>query len=142
MPRRPSQRRASGVKARGSLRQRMEQVEIAIVGAGFGGIGLGVRLRQSGHDSFAIFDRDEGPGGTWRANTYPGLSCDIPSHLYSFSFAPNREWSHRYSSQEEILAYLERLTDEHGLRDQMRTRTEVRSAKFDPGTRRWRIDTS
>src|SRR3954451_4665420 len=142
MPRRPSQRRASGVKARGSLRQRMEQVEIAIVGAGFGGIGLGVRLRQSGYDSFAVFDRDEGPGGTWRANTYPGLSCDIPSHLYSFSFAPNPDWSHRYSPQEEILGYLERLVDENGLRERLRPHTEVDSARFDASARRWRIDTS
>src|SRR5436309_8685406 len=120
----------------------MDQVDIAIVGAGFGGLGLGVRLKQAGLDSFAIFDRDEGPGGTWRANTYPGLSCDIPSHLYSFSFAPNPDWSHRYAPQEEILAYLERLVDEHGLRERLRPRTEVHSARFDPAARRWRIDTS
>src|SRR5436309_9566203 len=120
----------------------MDQVDIAIVGAGFGGLGLGVRLKQAGLDSFAIFDRDEGPGGTWRANTYPGLACDIPSHLYSFSFAPNRKWSHRYSSQEEILGYLERLVDEQGLGDRLRTDTEVKSARFDPATRRWLVETS
>jgi len=120
----------------------METVDVAIVGAGFGGIGLGVRLGQSGYDSFAVFDRDEGPGGTWRANTYPGLSCDIPSHLYSFSFAPNPDWTHRYSPQEEILAYLERLVDEHGLRERLRPRTEVRSARFDSDARRWRVDTT
>src|SRR4051794_29726829 len=120
----------------------MERVDIAIVGAGFGGIGLGVKLRQSGFDSFAMFDRDEGPGGTWRANTYPGLSCDIPSHLYSFSFAPNREWTHRYAPRDEILAYLERLVDEHGLRERLHSGTEVKEARFDPDTRRWRVETS
>jgi cation diffusion facilitator CzcD-associated flavoprotein CzcO len=120
----------------------MEQVDIAIVGAGFGGVGLGVRLQQAGFRDFAIFDRDEGAGGTWRANTYPGLACDIPSHLYSFSFAPNPGWSHRYSPRDEILAYLDGLVDEHGLRDRLRSRTEVEEARFDGNTRRWRIHTS
>src|SRR5919201_7057785 len=120
----------------------MEKVETAIVGAGFGGIGLGARLTQAGLGDIAIFERDEGPGGTWWANTYPGLSCDIQSHLYSYSFAPNRAWTRRYPPRDEILAYLERVIDDFGLRDRLRTRTEVTSARFDPEARRWRLETS
>jgi cation diffusion facilitator CzcD-associated flavoprotein CzcO len=120
----------------------MKSVDVAIVGAGFGGIGLGARLRQAGFDSLAILERDDGPGGTWRANTYPGIACDIPSHLYSFSFSPNREWSRRYPGQSEILSYLERIVDEQGLRESLRSGTEVESARYDEGARRWRLETS
>ena len=69
------------------------QFRVAIVGAGFGGLGMAIRLKQSGIDDFVVFERDEDVGGTWWANTYPGCQCDIPSHLYSYSFAPNAEWS-------------------------------------------------
>jgi cation diffusion facilitator CzcD-associated flavoprotein CzcO len=112
---------------------------IAIVGAGFGGIGLGIQLRRSGFDSFAILEQGDGVGGVWRDNTYPGLTCDVPSHLYSFSFEPNHEWSRRFPPQREILAYLERCVDKHGLRDHIRLRVEVESAEFDSGQGRWRI---
>jgi cation diffusion facilitator CzcD-associated flavoprotein CzcO len=117
-------------------------VDVAIVGAGFGGIGLAARLRQAGFHSLAIFERDRGPGGTWRANSYPGLACDIPSHLYSLSFVPNREWSRRYPGRDEILAYLERIVDEFGLRERLRDETEVASACFDADARRWRLETA
>src|SRR5688572_18569986 len=66
---------------------------VCIVGAGFGGIGLGIRLKQAGIDSFTIFEREGGVGGVWRDNSYPGLTCDVPSHLYSFSFEPKHDWS-------------------------------------------------
>src|SRR3954469_7499 len=90
----------------------MEHVEVAIVGAGAGGLGLAARLRQEGETSFAIFERADRIGGTWRDNTYPGAASDVPSHLYSFSFAPNPHWSRRFPPQAEMLRYLERLTDD------------------------------
>src|SRR4051795_1415287 len=109
----------------------MERVDVAIVGAGAGGLGLAARLRQAGESSFAIFDRADRVGGTWRANTYPGAASDVPSHLYSFSFAPNPHWSRRFPPQAEMLRYLERLTDDFGLRPTLRLRTEVTNARDD-----------
>src|SRR4051812_31398759 len=100
-----------------------ERVDVAIVGGGAAGLGLSARLRSSGFDSFAIFERGERPGGTWRANTYPGAACDVPSHLYSFSFDPNPRWSRRYSPQAEILRYFEGFADRHGLRPHLRLRS-------------------
>jgi cation diffusion facilitator CzcD-associated flavoprotein CzcO len=119
----------------------MERVEVAIVGGGAGGLALGARLRAAGETSFAILERDEGVGGTWRANTYPGCACDIPSHLYSFSFFTQGDWSRRYPTQPEMLRYFERLTDAFGLRPHLRLRTEVRDARFDPAAGRWRVRT-
>jgi len=81
-------------------------IDIAIVGAGFGGLGAAIRLRQAGFTDFLLFDAGEDVGGTWRDNTYPGCACDVPSHLYSFSFARNPDWSNTFSGQAEIWAYL------------------------------------
>src|SRR3954469_13973051 len=117
----------------------MERLQVAIVGGGPGGLGLPPRLRQAGESSFAIFDRADRVGGTWNANTYPGAASDVPSHLYSFSFAPNPGWTRRFPPQAEMLEYLERLTDDFGLRPSLRLSTEVTGARFDPATRRWRI---
>jgi cation diffusion facilitator CzcD-associated flavoprotein CzcO len=113
---------------------------IVIVGAGFGGIGLAIQLRRAGIESFTIVEKADGVGGVWRDNTYPGLSCDVPSHLYSFSFEPNHEWTRRYPPQSEILAYLERCADRHGLRDRIRLRTEVAAAEFDEQHGEWRVE--
>ena len=110
---------------------------VAIVGAGFGGIGLGIKLRQAGIESFTIFEKAGGVGGVWRDNCYPGLTCDVPSHLYQFSFEPNHDWTRRFPQRDEILAYLERLTDKHGLREHMRFATEVASADFDEERACW-----
>ena len=82
------------------------RLRVGIVGAGFGGIGMAVKLKQAGFYDFTIYERGETVGGVWRANTYPGAACDVPSHLYSFSFAPGHRWSRRYAPQQEILAYL------------------------------------
>jgi cation diffusion facilitator CzcD-associated flavoprotein CzcO len=112
---------------------------IVIVGAGFGGIGLGIQLRRAGIDSFTILEKADAVGGVWRDNTYPGLTCDVPSHLYSFSFEPNHDWTRRYPPQPEILAYLERCVDRHGLGDYIRFGTEVASAEFDAVRGAWRI---
>jgi cation diffusion facilitator CzcD-associated flavoprotein CzcO len=110
---------------------------VAVVGAGFGGIGLGIKLKQAGIDSFTIFEKGGGVGGVWRDNSYPGLTCDVPSHLYQFSFEPNHDWTRRFPQRDEILAYLERVTDKYGLREHMRFATEVASADFDDERGHW-----
>jgi cation diffusion facilitator CzcD-associated flavoprotein CzcO len=115
---------------------------VAIVGAGFGGIGLGIQLRKAGIESFTILEKAGGVGGVWRDNVYPGLTCDVPSHLYSFSFEPKHDWSRRYPRREEILAYLEHCTDKYGLRRHLRLGTEVAEAGFDEAAGRWRIRTT
>jgi cation diffusion facilitator CzcD-associated flavoprotein CzcO len=120
----------------------MERVDVAIVGAGIAGLGLGARLRAAGRDSFVILERDDAPGGTWRENTYPGAACDIPSHLYSYSFAANPRWSRRYSPQREILRYLEGFAEAHGLTPHVRTGREVTNARFDGQTRTWKVETA
>ena len=75
------------------------EVEVLIVGAGFGGLGLAIRLQQSGIRNFLLLEKGDEVGGTWRENTYPGCACDVPSHLYSFSFEPKKDWSRTYAPQ-------------------------------------------
>ena len=87
---------------------------VAVIGAGPGGIAMGIQLAAGGHD-FTIFDRADGFGGTWRNNTYPGAACDVPSHFYSYSFALNPRWSKTFANQPEILSYLQRVAADHGL---------------------------
>jgi cation diffusion facilitator CzcD-associated flavoprotein CzcO/acetyl esterase/lipase len=113
---------------------------VAIIGAGFGGIGLGMSLKRAGIDSFEIFEKAQGIGGVWRDNTYPGATCDVPSHLYSFSFEPNPDWSRVYSPQPEILDYLERCVEEYGIGPNLRLGTEVTRADFDEESGHWRIE--
>ena len=115
---------------------------VAIIGAGFGGIGLAITLKKAGIDSLTIFEKAEGVGGVWRHNTYPGAACDVPSHLYSFSFEPNPDWSRRYSPQPEILDYLERCVEKYGLRPSLRLGIEVTRAEFDDESSKWRIETA
>jgi cation diffusion facilitator CzcD-associated flavoprotein CzcO/acetyl esterase/lipase len=114
---------------------------VAIIGAGFGGVGLGMTLKRAGIDSFQIFEKAEGIGGVWRDNTYPGAACDVPSHLYSFSFEPNPDWTRVYSPQPEILDYLERCVEKYGIGPNLRLGTEVTRAEFDESVGRWRIET-
>ncbi len=89
-----------------------EHHRIAIVGSGFSGLGMAVKLKQAGIEDFVVLERTGDVGGTWHLNTYPGCQCDIPSHLYSFSFAPNPDWSRTYSLQPEIWEYLRRVSRE------------------------------
>jgi cation diffusion facilitator CzcD-associated flavoprotein CzcO len=117
------------------------RLEVGIVGAGFGGLGMGIQLDRLGDTDYTIFERGETVGGVWRANTYPGAACDVQSHLYSFSFAPGHEWSRRYAPQPEILTYLEKLTDGFGLRPHLRLNTSIEAASFDPDTGRWTLTT-
>src|SRR3954464_11152421 len=103
---------------------------VAIIGSGFSGIGLAIRLRQEGVEDFVVLERNEGVGGTWWANTYPGCACDVPSHLYSFSFAANPGWTRTYSRQPEIREYLPRVVSEHGVTPLIRLDTEVQGARW------------
>jgi cation diffusion facilitator CzcD-associated flavoprotein CzcO len=118
-----------------------QSVRVAIIGAGFGGLGMAIRLRQVGIDDFLVFERDSDVGGTWWANTYPGCQCDVPSHLYSYSFALNPEWTRTYPLQPEIRDYLRRCADQFGIRDHIRFDCPVRRADWDEEAGVWRIDT-
>jgi cation diffusion facilitator CzcD-associated flavoprotein CzcO len=112
------------------------------VGGGFGGVGAVVMLQRAGYHDVTVFERAERIGGVWHHNTYPGAACDIPSHLYEFSFQPNPHWSRRYAPQAEIQAYLEHVAESHGVTDRIRTGTEVRRARWDEGRGKWLLDTS
>jgi cation diffusion facilitator CzcD-associated flavoprotein CzcO len=116
-------------------------VHVGIIGAGFAGLGMAIALRRAGMTDFVVWERDPEIGGTWWANTYPGCQCDIPSHLYSFSFALNPEWRRTYAPQAEIEDYLRRVTDEFGLRPYIETSCAVTSAAWDEASDRWRVST-
>ena len=115
---------------------------IAVVGGGFGGVGAAVMLRRAGYPNVTVFEKGERVGGVWHHNTYPGAACDIPSHLYEFSFDPNPNWTRRYAPQAEIQEYLEDVARRHGVADRIRTSTEVAAARWDAGRDRWVLDTS
>jgi cation diffusion facilitator CzcD-associated flavoprotein CzcO len=115
---------------------------VAVVGAGFGGVGAAVMLRRAGYDDVTVLERGERVGGVWHHNTYPGAACDVPSHLYEFSFDPNPRWSRRYAPQAEIQAYLENVARRHGVLDRIRTSTEVKSARWDRERSRSILETS
>lgn len=114
---------------------------IAIIGAGFAGIGAAIRLKQAGIESFTMFERAAEVGGTWRDNTYPGCACDVQSHVYSLSFAQNPNWSRRYSTWDEIQRYLIDLVDEYGLDAHLRRNTEIVRAEFDEDAGTWTLTT-
>ena len=117
-------------------------VSIAIVGSGFGGIGAAIQLKREGFDDFALFERAHDVGGVWRDNSYPGAACDVQSHLYSFSFAPNPRWSHAFSRQPEILDYLRRCARDYGLLPHVRFGHTVLDASWSEAEQHWVIETS
>ncbi|MFF9481273.1 flavin-containing monooxygenase [Streptomyces sp. NPDC014733] len=119
-----------------------EHVRVAVIGSGFGGLGAAVRLRREGITDFVVLERAGSVGGTWRDNSYPGCACDVPSHLYSFSFAPNPRWPRNFSGQPHIRAYLEHVADTFGLRPHLRFHAEVESARWDGDALRWEIETA
>jgi cation diffusion facilitator CzcD-associated flavoprotein CzcO len=119
----------------------MSDFPIVIIGAGFGGIGMAIRLKQAGIESFTIFERGAEIGGTWRDNTYPGAACDVPSHAYSLSFEPYPGWTRKFSPAEEIQAYLLRLVEKWGLRARLRLGTEIVEARFDEARGEWTLVT-
>jgi cyclohexanone monooxygenase len=116
-------------------------LSVGIIGAGPGGLALGIFLRKAGFRDFTIFDREDGVGGTWRINTYPGLACDVKSHLYSYSFDLNANWSRLWSGQPEILAYFERCAQRYELLPNLKLHTEIVSAQWDPASTSWHLTT-
>nr|WSY54253.1 NAD(P)/FAD-dependent oxidoreductase [Streptomyces sp. NBC_00886] len=119
-----------------------EHVRAAVIGSGFGGLGAAVRLRREGVTDFVVLERADGVGGTWRDNSYPGCACDVPSHLYSFSFAPNADWPRTFSGQEHIRAYLEHVADVFRLRPHIRFNSEVKMMTWDAERLCWDIETA
>ncbi|MFP5218661.1 MAG: flavin-containing monooxygenase [Actinomycetes bacterium] len=117
-------------------------VSVAVIGSGFGGVAAAVRLKQAGVRDLVLFEKGDDVGGVWRENTYPGAACDVPSHLYSFSFAPKADWSRRFAPQGEILQYLRDVAREFDVLRHVRLRTEVLSASFDEQRARWSLDLS
>jgi cation diffusion facilitator CzcD-associated flavoprotein CzcO len=120
----------------------VRHARIGILGAGFGGIGIAIRLKQAGIEDFVIWERDADVGGTWWANTYPGCQCDIPSHLYSFSFAPNPEWTRTYPLQPELKRYLREVTERFEIDEHVHFGCEVTAAKWDERDGVWRVETA
>lgn len=114
-------------------------LDVLIVGSGFSGLGMAIALKKAGRDSFVILEKANGVGGTWRENQYPGCACDVPSHLYSYSFEPYPRWSRMYAEQPEILGYLEHCADKYGLRPHLRFGKEVVRAEFDETEALWRV---
>lgn len=115
---------------------------MAVVGGGFGGVGAAVMLRRAGYDDVVVFERGERVGGVWHHNTYPGAACDVPSHLYEFSFAPNPGWSRRYAPQAEIQSYLESVARRYGVLDRIRTGTAVIRARWVEDRHKWELETT
>ena len=118
----------------------MTRVDVAIVGAGFAGLGMAMALRRAGRDDFVVLERGETVGGTWRDNTYPGVACDVPSHLYGFAAHPHPTWSATFAPGPEIHAYLEAVAEHEELGDRLRLRTPVLGAEWDAAAALWRID--
>jgi cation diffusion facilitator CzcD-associated flavoprotein CzcO len=119
-----------------------QHTDIAIIGSGFSGLAMASRLKRSGRDDFLILERARDVGGTWRENTYPGCRCDVPSHVYSFSFAPNPDWSATFSPQPEIRDYLRRTAADEGLLEHVRYGCEVENAHWDADAGCWQLQTS
>src|SRR4051794_21744850 len=119
-----------------------EHVDIAIVGAGFGGLGMAINLQQAGHRDFVVLDRAGDVGGTRVANSFPGCKCDVQSTLYSFSFGPKHDWPHTYPEQPQILDYLRECVTRFGIGDRIRLNTELTEAAWDGDARRWRLTTT
>ena len=119
-----------------------EHVHTFVVGAGFAGLCLAIRLQQQGEPDFLVAERGDDVGGTWRDNTYPGAACDVPSQLYSFSFAPNPDWSRSFSPQPEIQAYIRCVAASSGVLDRFRFRTDVEEARWVEREQRWHVRTS
>jgi cation diffusion facilitator CzcD-associated flavoprotein CzcO len=115
---------------------------IAIIGSGFGGLGVAIELKRAGYTDIVLLEKGEEVGGVWRENTYPGAACDIPSPYYSFSYEPNPRWPRRYSSQPVILDYLRTVADSYDVRRHIRFGTEVTAADFDASARKWTVHTS
>ena len=116
-------------------------VDVLVVGAGFSGLGAAIRLTQEGFDDLVVLERGSDVGGTWRDNSYPGAACDVPSHLYSYSFALNPDWSRAFSPQGEIYDYMRDVAHQTGVRDKIRFGVDVLAVDYDPSRERWTVQT-
>ena len=121
------------------MAQSVEHHKIAIIGSGFSGLGMAIKLKQTGEHDFVVFEKEGGVGGTWRVNHYPGCACDVPSHLYSFAFASNPTWSRMFYPQHEIKKYLEHCADKFKLTPHIRLNNAVTSARWDENNTLWHI---
>ena len=132
---------ASRAQGRGRTNEGMREpdYEVVVVGAGFSGIGAGIRLRRAGIHSFVILERAHDLGGTWRDNTYPGIAVDITSLTYSFSFEQNPRWSRLFAPGKELQAYAQHCATKYGLRPHMRFGTAVTRAVFDEDAHLWEM---
>jgi cation diffusion facilitator CzcD-associated flavoprotein CzcO len=122
-------------------REASPALRVAIIGAGFSGLCAGIQLKKAGIESFAILEKAERLGGTWRDNTYPGAACDVPSISYCFSFEQKTDWSRKWAPHDEILGYMDYCADKYGLRPHLRLNTEIAGADFDEGAGLWRLRT-
>ena len=116
-------------------------LQAIIIGSGFGGLCQAIALKKSGIENFVILEKEGSVGGTWRDNSYPGAACDVESHLYSFSFEPNSNWSRKYATQQEILAYLNHCVDKYVLAEHIQLNSEVESAAFNSVAGTWTVKT-
>jgi cation diffusion facilitator CzcD-associated flavoprotein CzcO len=123
-----------------TARANRKDLRFIIIGAGMAGILSAIKLREAGYDNFAIYEKSDRLGGTWQVNEYPGLSCDVPSHLYSYSFAPNPDWSRRFSPGPEIQAYFEDVARRYGVDELIEYGTEITRCEFSDG--RWKIESA
>ncbi|MBM7059452.1 NAD(P)/FAD-dependent oxidoreductase [Pseudomonas sp. UL073] len=113
--------------------------KIAIIGSGFSGLGMAIRLKQQGENDFLLFEKEAGVGGTWRVNNYPGCGCDVQSHLYSFSFEPNPKWTRMFAKQPEIQSYLEGCWEKYRLQDKTLLGTEIGELRWDEQHELWHL---
>ena len=118
------------------------EVKHLIIGAGFAGLCAAIKLDEDGERDFVVIERGADVGGTWRDNTYPGAACDVPSQLYSFSFAPNPDWSMSFSPQPEIQAYIRKVAERSGTLDRFEFNTSVDDATWDDAAQRWVVHTT
>ncbi|MDB5985922.1 MAG: NAD(P)/FAD-dependent oxidoreductase [Nevskia sp.] len=123
-------------------REASQPLSVIVIGTGFSGLGMAVGLKQAGIESFVILERAEAVGGTWRDNHYPGCACDVQSHLYSFSFEQNPEWTRMYARQPEIKAYLQHAADKYALMPHVRFGANVVEARYDDATALWQVKTA
>src|SRR6266568_3817645 len=117
------------------------RTRVVVIGAGFGGIGLGIKLKAAGLDDFVILEKSDSVGGVWRENRYPGAACDVPSHLYSFSFEPRADWPRKYADQADILDYLIHCARKYELEPHLRFGAEVTEARWDEASNHWIVRT-
>jgi cation diffusion facilitator CzcD-associated flavoprotein CzcO len=123
------------------MSERPEHPEIVVIGSGFAGLGMAIQLKQAGFDDFLILEKNSDLGGTWRDNRYPGCACDVPSHMYSFSFELNPGWSRMFAPQREIWDYMRRCVDKYGIEPHLRYDSAVEALEWDDDARHWQVTT-